>query len=146
MTSSHDVYAVITLETAALDTPNEVAVLVTDAPTKCSPTVCPLWKSDKSSTLQYVHTKCWLNTICKCNDTGTTHRKQRNKQIEWRKIRTNKVLSVQPKQTDLFLYRLVFPLFWPSPVVHLYSGVLWWISDNVKKRFRDLLNCYKCPS
>jgi hypothetical protein len=36
------VNAVITLETAALDTPNKVDVLVTDAPAKCVPTVCPL--------------------------------------------------------------------------------------------------------
>jgi len=36
----HDVYAIITLETAALDTPNKVAVLVTDAPPKGAPTMC----------------------------------------------------------------------------------------------------------
>ena len=41
------VYAVITLETAALYTPNEVAVLVTDAPAKRALTICPLWKSYK---------------------------------------------------------------------------------------------------
>jgi hypothetical protein len=38
----HDVYASITLETAALDTPNKVAILVTDAPAKSAPTTCPL--------------------------------------------------------------------------------------------------------
>ena len=38
----HDMYAIITLETAALDTPNKVAVLVTDAPAKCAPTMCPV--------------------------------------------------------------------------------------------------------
>jgi len=42
MMSSHDVRAIITLETAALDTPNKVAVLVTDAPAKRTPTICPL--------------------------------------------------------------------------------------------------------
>jgi hypothetical protein len=31
-------YAVITLETAALDIPNKVAILITDAPDKCAPT------------------------------------------------------------------------------------------------------------
>jgi len=36
------VYAVISLETAALDTPNKVAVLVTDAPAKLAPTMCTL--------------------------------------------------------------------------------------------------------
>jgi len=34
------VYFIITLETAALDTPNKVAVLVTDAAAKCAPTIC----------------------------------------------------------------------------------------------------------
>ena len=42
MMSSHDVYAIITLENAALDTPIKVAVLVTDAPAKRAPTICPL--------------------------------------------------------------------------------------------------------
>jgi len=36
----HDVYAIITLETADLDMPNKVAVLVTDAPAKGAPTMC----------------------------------------------------------------------------------------------------------
>jgi len=36
------VYVIITLETAALDTPNKVAVLVADAPAKRTPTICPL--------------------------------------------------------------------------------------------------------
>jgi hypothetical protein len=40
------VYADITLETAALDTPNNVAVFATDAPAKCTPTICPLSKLD----------------------------------------------------------------------------------------------------
>jgi len=38
----YDVYAIITFETAALDTPNKVAVLVTYAPAKSAPTMCPL--------------------------------------------------------------------------------------------------------
>ena len=53
------VYAIITLETAALDTPKEVVVLITDAPAKCAPTVCPLWKYDKSPILQYFHMSCY---------------------------------------------------------------------------------------
>jgi hypothetical protein len=36
----------ITLETVALDTPNNVAVFVTDAPAKFAPTICPLSKLD----------------------------------------------------------------------------------------------------
>jgi hypothetical protein len=36
------VYTITTLETAVLDTPNKVAILVTDAPAKCAPTICPL--------------------------------------------------------------------------------------------------------
>jgi hypothetical protein len=35
-----------TLETVALDTPNNTAVFVTDAPAKRAPTICPLSKSD----------------------------------------------------------------------------------------------------
>jgi len=42
MKFSHDVYVVITLENAALDTPNKVAVLATDVPAKCTLTICPL--------------------------------------------------------------------------------------------------------
>ena len=50
------VYAVITLETASVDAPNKVAILVTDAPAKHAPSVCPLQKSNKSPILQYFHT------------------------------------------------------------------------------------------
>jgi len=49
------VYVVITFETAALDTPNNVAVFITDAPTKHAPTICPLWNSGESSVLQNFH-------------------------------------------------------------------------------------------
>ena len=42
MMSSRDVCAVITSETATLDTPNKVAFFITDTPAKCAPTVCPL--------------------------------------------------------------------------------------------------------
>jgi len=54
------VCAVITLETAALNTPNKVAVVFTDAPAKRAPTVCPRRKSDKPPILQYFHTSCSL--------------------------------------------------------------------------------------
>ena len=50
---------VITLETAALDTLHVVSLLVTDAPAKHTPTICPLWKSEKSSILQYFQTNCY---------------------------------------------------------------------------------------
>jgi hypothetical protein len=36
-----------------------MTVLVTDAPAKCAPTICPLWKSEKSPILQYSHTNCY---------------------------------------------------------------------------------------
>jgi hypothetical protein len=39
---------VITLETFTLDTPNNVAVFVTDALAKWAPMICPLSKSEKS--------------------------------------------------------------------------------------------------
>jgi len=58
------VYAVITLETVALNTPNKVAILVTDAPAKCAPTICPLWKNLVSlpfcSTFKWTVTKHYL--------------------------------------------------------------------------------------
>jgi hypothetical protein len=41
-------YADITLETAALHTPNNVAVFVIDAPAKHALMICPLSKLDKS--------------------------------------------------------------------------------------------------
>ena len=53
------VYVVTTLENAALDTPNKVAILVICTPAKSTPTICPLWKSEKSPILQYVHTNCY---------------------------------------------------------------------------------------
>ena len=52
-------HSVITLEIASLDTLNKVANLVTDTPPKCTPTICPPWKSDKSPILQYFHTNCY---------------------------------------------------------------------------------------
>ena len=54
--SSRDVYVTITLEAAALDTPNKVAVLVTDAAAKRAPTMSSL--KTQSPILQYFHTKC----------------------------------------------------------------------------------------
>ena len=53
------VYAVITLETAGLYAPNKVDILVTDAPVKHAPTICPLWKPDKSPILQYFNMNCY---------------------------------------------------------------------------------------
>ena len=58
------VYAVITLGTVTLETPNKLAALVTDVPAKRPPTICPLWNSDsKSPILQYFHTNCYLNVM-----------------------------------------------------------------------------------
>jgi hypothetical protein len=48
--------AIITLRTSALDTPNEVTVLVTDAPVKHAPTICPflqIWQVSNLSLLPY---------------------------------------------------------------------------------------------
>ena len=99
-------YVIITLETAALGTPNKVAVLVTDAPAKCAPTIWPLWKSEKSTSLQYFHTYCdWSQSVMYWQWHYTA---QTNNRIM--KDTTN-FLSVQPTQTVLFLYCLVFPLF-----------------------------------
>ena len=53
------VYVIITLETATPDTPNKVVVLATDTPAKSTPTIDPLWKSEKPPILQYIHTNCY---------------------------------------------------------------------------------------
>jgi len=58
MMSSHDLYVITTLETAALDTPNKVAILVTDAPAKRAPTMSSL-KNVMSPILQFFHTNCY---------------------------------------------------------------------------------------
>jgi hypothetical protein len=51
-------YADITLESVALDTPNNVAVSVTDATAKQASTICPFLKSDKSPVFLFLHTDC----------------------------------------------------------------------------------------
>jgi hypothetical protein len=56
-------------------TPNKVAVLVTNAPAKRAPTICPLWKPDTSLVYEMLQ-----NTLCKGNDTGTTQYKQTKEQ------------------------------------------------------------------
>ena len=98
-------YVIITLETAALETPNEVSILVTDAPPKCAPTMSSLkiWEFSHFALLSYkllmkqsvMHWQ-WHYT------TSTSKRIMKD---------TTNVLSVQPIQTVLFLYCLVFPLF-----------------------------------
>nr|ACH48191.1 60S ribosomal protein L18 [Cyriopagopus schmidti] len=40
----------MTFDTVPLDTPNTCATLVTDAPARLAPTMCPLWNSDRSLT------------------------------------------------------------------------------------------------
>jgi hypothetical protein len=50
------IYANITYETVALDTPNNVAVFVTDAPEKRTPTIYSLSKSDTSPIFRFFYT------------------------------------------------------------------------------------------
>jgi len=52
------VYDVATLGTTAFDTPHEVDILFGDAAAKRTPTICPLWKSEKCLTLEPFHTNC----------------------------------------------------------------------------------------
>jgi hypothetical protein len=54
------VYADITLETVALDTPNNVAVFVAGAPAKCTPMNYPPSKFDKSPIFRLFQTDCHL--------------------------------------------------------------------------------------
>jgi hypothetical protein len=53
-------YADITLETVALDTPNNMAVFIRDAPTKRKPTICPLSKSGHSLIFLFFPADCHL--------------------------------------------------------------------------------------
>jgi hypothetical protein len=50
------VYADLTSETVALDTPNNVSVFVRDAPAKCASTIRPLSKSEKAPISLFFHT------------------------------------------------------------------------------------------
>jgi hypothetical protein len=50
------VYAYVTLETVALDAPNDVTVFITEAPAKRALTICPLSKLGKSSIFRFFHT------------------------------------------------------------------------------------------
>jgi hypothetical protein len=52
------VYADITLETVALNTPNNVADFITDAPAKRAPTIYSLLKSDKSPIFPFFEKDC----------------------------------------------------------------------------------------
>jgi hypothetical protein len=45
----------ITFQTVALNTPNNAAAFVTDAPAKHAPMICPLSKLDKSPVLILSH-------------------------------------------------------------------------------------------
>jgi hypothetical protein len=49
------VYSDITWETVTPETPNNMAVFVTDAPAKRARTICPLSKSDKSPIFRFSH-------------------------------------------------------------------------------------------
>jgi hypothetical protein len=51
-------YADITLENDALDTPDNVAVSITDAPPKRAPMTCPRSKQNKSQIFRSFHTDC----------------------------------------------------------------------------------------
>ena len=57
------VYVTITLEIAALDTPNKVTVSL-QMPQLNTPTICPLWKSETSPILEYLQTNCyWTQSV-----------------------------------------------------------------------------------
>jgi len=99
--SPWSVYAVITLETAALETSKNLAVSIRDASAKRAPTNRPLWKSDKSPIL-------FLNTICNAL-TLAIHNVNKQKS-------NDRYFSLQPTQTLFSLYFLAFPLLCPFPL------------------------------
>ena len=72
-------YADITLDTVALDTPQRLPVLVTDAPVRCAPTICPLFNSDMSSImlcgLQYFMCSCAIALLVQPSHSAFTDEK-----------------------------------------------------------------------
>jgi hypothetical protein len=77
------VYANITLETVAVNTPNNMAVIVTNAPAKRAPVICYLSNSGKCPIIRVFHTDCHRTQSLKCTDTGTTACKQTEEDIEY---------------------------------------------------------------
>jgi hypothetical protein len=57
------VYANVTFEAVTLDTPNNVAVFVTDTPAKCAWTICPLPKTGWVSHFPILSQELSFNTI-----------------------------------------------------------------------------------
>jgi hypothetical protein len=92
-----------------------VAVFVTDAPTKCTPMICPLSKSDKSPTFYFTWIVAQHNHIC--NDKSITECKQ----TEEHSVLPTEFLSMFPTQI-LFHNVLVFPLFCPPLVTRSNIG------------------------
>ena len=65
-------YADITLDIVALDTSQRLAVLVTDAPARCAPTICPLLNSDMSPIMQYFEQNCALTLLIEPSHSALT--------------------------------------------------------------------------
>lgn len=65
-------YAVITLDTVALDTSHRLAVLLTDAPARRAPTICPLLNSDMSPIMSVVWTAVFYVQLCFCSPNVTS--------------------------------------------------------------------------
>ena len=106
------VHAFINVATAALDTSYKVAVLFTDAAAKRAPTMCPLWKSDKSPILQYFHTQLLLITICNALALSLRSvKKQTNEE------RCSHLIFFQCSQRSFIPTLFRVPLFCPSPVI-----------------------------
>ena len=69
-------YADITLDTVALDTSQRLAVLVTDAPARRAPTICPLLNFGMSPimlcALQYFEQNCALTLLIEPSHSALT--------------------------------------------------------------------------
>ncbi len=69
-------YADITLDTEALDTPKRLAVLVTGAPARRAPTICPVLNSDMSPimlcALQYFMYSCAIALLIQPSHSALT--------------------------------------------------------------------------
>jgi hypothetical protein len=104
-------YADITLETVALDTPNNVAVHVTDAPTRRVSTICSLSKSDMSPTFRFFHMDCHSHTHYVL--TWALQSVNKRKNIQCCQL---KFFQCSQQKLIIFFNFLGFPLVCPPPI------------------------------
>jgi hypothetical protein len=114
------VYADITLESVALDTPNNVAVVITDAPAKRAQTRCPLSKSDKCYIFRFFYAYNLLGAITNALTRTLQSVNKGKNNIQHCKLK----LFQCSQHKSYFSISLTFPLFYPSlPLPRIFK--LW---------------------